>query len=204
MSKALRTQISAAVLSVLLTSAAHAASSTKDVVLDRIAAPAVASQTAVPVDAMAVSVLMESPDGTLTPKSTNTLFRTGDRFRIKVVASRDAKLSIYNTTPRGELKAEPVWQGTVAYGQETITPRLALTSESGSGTEMLHFVLEPATVPQGVLTWLTSWVESLKPGASKSAGAKDVRLDVQNTPYATYTLNQNGQGLVNTIRIAHQ
>jgi hypothetical protein len=206
MSKALCTPISAAVLSLLLASAAQAAGSTKDIVLDRVLAPVATTATATTQaqDAMAVSVLLESPDGTLTPKGTNTLFHTGDRFRIKVIASRDAKLSIYNTTPRGELKPEPVWQGTVVYGQETITPRLAINSDSGTGTEQLHFVLEPAAAPQGVLAWLSNWFDSIKPGANKSAATKDIRLDVQNTPMATYTLNPNGQGLVNSIRIAHR
>lgn len=205
MSKALRTQMRVAVLSVLLASAAQAATSTKDIVLDRVLAPvAISNPAAQAQDAMAVSVLLESPDGTLSPKSTNTLFRTGDRFRIKVIASRDAKLSIYNTTPRGELKPQPVWQGAIAYGQETITPRLEITDASGAGTEQLHFVLEPVSVPQGVLTWLSNWFDSIKPGSSKSTSTKDIRLDVQNTPVATYTLNQNGQGLVNSIRIVHR
>ncbi len=205
MSKALSNPIGAAILTVLLASAAHAATSTKDIVLDRVLAPVAISNPAVQAqDAMAVSVLLESPDGTLSPKSTNTLFRTGDRFRIKVIASRDAKLSIYNTTPRGELKAQPVWQGTIAYGQETITPRLEITNASGAGTEQLHFVLEPVSAPQGVLAWLSNWFDSVNPANSKSSSTKDVQLDVQNTPVATYTLNQNGQGLVNSIRIVHR
>lgn len=207
MSKASRLSFSATLLSVLLASTALAADTTKDIVLDRVLAPVASSSAtnnAPAQDAMAVSVLLESPDGTLTPKSANTLFRTGDRFRIKVIASRDAKLSLYNTTPLGELKPAPVWQGQVVFGQETITPRLALTNESGAGTELLHFVLEPNAVPQGVLVWLGNWIDSLKPGAGNATGSKDVRLDEQNTAVATYTLSHSGQGLVNTIRIAHR
>ncbi len=89
MSKASKLYFSAAMLAVLLTSTAHAAGTTKDIVLDRVLTPAVSSITttnAQTQDAMAVSVLLESPDGTLSPKSTNTLFRTGDRFRIKLLA----------------------------------------------------------------------------------------------------------------------
>jgi len=104
MSKASKLYFSAAMLAVLLTSTAHAAGTTKDIVLDRVLTPAVSSITttnAQTQDAMAVSVLLESPDGTLSPKSTNTLFRTGDRFRIKLLASRSAKVSLYNTNPNG-------------------------------------------------------------------------------------------------------
>lgn len=209
MLKASQLYFNVAMLAALLTGTAHAAGTTKDIVLDRVLAPVASSSPttigqAATQDAMVVSVLLESPDGTLSPKSTNTLFRTGDRFRIKVIASRDAKLSIYNTTPLGELKPEPVWQGQVAVGQETISSRLVLTNESGAGSEMLHFVLEPASVSQSVFAWLGNWLDGLKPGSNKAAGSKDVRLDVQNTAVATYTLSQGGQGLVNTIRIAHR
>mgnify|MGYP000420916822 CR=1 FL=1 len=52
MSKALRTQISAAVVSVRLASAAHAAGSTKDVVLDQLAlAPSILTRMGVAVPA---------------------------------------------------------------------------------------------------------------------------------------------------------
>ena len=75
-----------------LASAAHAQRAAKDVVLDQVAAPIVMSgATTVRNDAMVVSVLVESPDGTLRPRSTETLFRTGERFRIKVLASREGR-----------------------------------------------------------------------------------------------------------------
>ncbi len=180
-----------------LATAAHAAGTTKDVVLDRvlvpISTPAAAAATS---DAMVVSVLLESPDGSLSPKGADTLFRTGDRFRIKLLASRNAKVSIYNTTPRGETKPEPIWQGTITLGQETISPRLALTGDSG--VDQLHVVMEPAQ-ESGVYVWLGDWLR-----ASRATGAaKDVRLDVQNTAQATYLLNARGQGLVGTVQIAH-
>ena len=192
----------AGLAAVLFAFSAQAATSTKDVVLERVTAPPVnAAPAAVSTDAMVVSVLLESPDGTLAPKSTETLFHTGDRFRIKVIASRDAKLSIYNTTPRGEFKPEPVWQGQVTVGQETITPRLELTNDSGAGIEQLHLVLEPTAASGGLIEWIRGWFADSK---GKAAGqSKDVRLDTQSTPVATYSLNTSGQGIVNTIRIAH-
>jgi hypothetical protein len=172
------------------------ATSTKDIVLDRVtAAPGAAS--AATTDAMAVSVLIESPDGSLSPKSTNSLFRTGDRFRVKVLASRDAKVSLYNTNPRGETNPTPLWQGEVTFGQDTISPRLALTGSSG--VDQLHVVLEPRQEP-GVLAWLGNWLRSFKDGPG---AAKDIRLDVQNTPTATYMVNGSGQGLVSTVQIVH-
>lgn len=173
---------------------AQAAGTTKDVVLDRVLIPVAAAPATT--DAMVVSVLLESPDGSLSPKGTDTLFRTGDRFRIKLLASRSAKVSIYNTTPRGETKPEPIWQGNVTLGQETISPRLALTGDSG--VDQVHVVMEPAQ-ESGVFAWLGEWLR-----ASRAAGtSKDVRLDVQNTANATYLVSARGQGLVSTVQIAH-
>lgn len=195
--------LSATLLAMLLASSAQAADTTKDIVLYRVLAPVVSTplvsnqpqvQTQ---DAMAVSVLLESPDGTLSPKSTNTLFRTGDRFRIKVLASRAAKVSLYNTNPRGETNPNPIWQGEVRVGLDTISPRLALTGTSG--VDQLHIVMEPAQ-EHNIFGWLGNWFRTSK---SSDSAAKDIRLDVQNTPNATYLLNPRGQGLVNTLQIVH-
>jgi len=182
----------------LLVGATAQAQSAKDIVLDRVAAP-VARPAATPAsnDAMAISVLIESPDGSLAPKSTNSLFNTGDRFRIKLLASRSAKVSLYNTNPLGQFNPKPVWQGEVKIGQETITPRLRL--DGNSGVDYLHVVLEPEQAPQGVVAWISSWLT--KEG---SEAPKDIRLDSENSPTTSYLVNQTGQGLVSTIRIVHR
>ena len=182
----------------LLVGATAQAQSAKDIVLDRVAAP-VARPAAAPAsnDAMAISVLIESPDGSLAPKSTNSLFNTGDRFRIKLLASRSAKVSLYNTNPLGQFNPKPVWQGEVKVGQETITPRLRL--DGNSGVDYLHVVLEPEQAPQGVVSWISSWLT--KEG---SEAPKDIRLDSENSPTTSYLVNQTGQGLVSTIRIVHR
>lgn len=173
------------------------AAETKDIVLERVRAPAIGAPATSGGDAMAVSVLQEAPDGTLTPRATDRVFRTGDRFRVKVLASRDAHVSLFNTNPSGVLRNEPVWRGEVKVGQELITPRLRLDGQSG--TDLLHVVLEPKREAAGVVTWLGSWLRRMKDGS-----AKDIRLDVQNTDTATYLLNANGQGLVTTVRIVHR
>jgi len=182
----------------LLVGATAQAQSAKDIVLDRVAAP-VARPAAAPAsnDAMAISVLIESPDGSLASKSTNSLFNTGDRFRIKLLASRSAKVSLYNTNPLGQFNPKPVWQGEVKVGQETITPRLRL--DGNSGVDYLHVVLEPEQAPQGVVAWISSWLT--KEG---SEAPKDIRLDSENSPTTSYLVNQTGQGLVSTIRIVHR
>lgn len=174
--------------------------STKDIVLDRVSAPAANPHPGTPPvrsDAMAVSVLLESPDGYLTPRSTQAPFATGDRFRVKLLASRSARVSLYNTNPSGRFNPQPIWQGQVMVGQETVTPRLRLDGQSGM--DLLHVVLEPEQPPQGVIAWIGNWLR--KDG---SEAPKDIRLDSQDTPSTSYLLNHSGQGLVTTIRIVHR
>jgi hypothetical protein len=183
----------------LLAVGAHAADEgqTKDIVLDlvtaRPAGASAASQPAGPAsDAMVVSILVESPNGQLTPRSVNSLFNSGERFRVKVRASRDGKIALYNTKPNGELVAKPLWRGDVSRGLEIIAPRLRI--EGTSGTDQLHIVLEPAKEP-GVFAWLGNWL---------GGKSKDIRLDTANTTSDTYLLGNPGKGLVTTLNITHR
>jgi len=187
---------------VMACSAGAYAGATKDVVLERLSQPqsAVAAQAT---DAMVVSVLQELPDGTLRSRGVDAQMRTGERLRIKVMASREGKLSIYNTTPLGETKPKPVWSGKVRPGQETVSHRLVLDNQSGAGVEQLHVVLEPSQVQGGVLVWIGQWFSSVGSGV-KSASSKDIVLDVENTPNATYLVNGRGQGLVTTVNVTHR
>ena len=185
----------AALLITALLATSALAGTTKDIVLDRVnpsvqVTPAMASN-----DAMAVSVLVESPDGSLTPRSTQNMFRTGERLRIKVIASCAGKLSLYNTNPLGVTGKDPVWSGMVAVGQEIISPRMVLTGNTGE--DLLHVLIEPLeAVPQGTWGWLSGLL------ASKGA-SKDIRLDVENTASTSYVINRAGQGLLSTVRIVH-
>lgn len=183
----------------LLATAAAAASlpagaqtATKDIVLDQVNAAPAASAAASAGDAMVVSVLLEAADGTLSPRPVNGAFRTGDRFRVKLLPSRDGMVALYNTNPAGETRAQPVWRGKVARGLETITPRLRL--EGTRGTDKLHIVLEPPR-ESNVVGWLRGWL-----GGSR----KDIRLDEQNTPAGTYLLGAPAGGLVTTLQITHR
>ena len=211
----LTTALAAATLMAALASTAGAQTSTKDIVLDRVAAPAArtTSPGAAPAasatangDAMVASVLLESADGTLRPRGTDKMFRTGDRFRVKLLTSRDARILLFNTKPNGQLVEKPVWQGEAKFGQELITPRLRL--EGQSGVDQLHVVMQPV-LEQGVFAWLGNWLARLGSGTKAATGtadgaSKDIVLDVQNTESATYLLNARGQGLVTTVSIAHR
>jgi hypothetical protein len=180
----------------------------KDIVLNRINSAPVVTNSATPAvpavnavssihangDAMVVRVLKELGNGGLKPHPTNTLFKTGDKFRVKMLASRDGKVALYNTKPTGELVIEPLWRGDVTRGLEIISPSMRL--EGTKGTDQLHIVLEPAVPePIGLVTWLGNWLGS---------SSKDIRLDVQNTSTETYLLGIGGKGLVTTLRITHR
>lgn len=196
----------ACALSVLSAVAQAAPAQTKDIVLDRVRIRPVASTpVALPAnnapmqttayangDAMVVTILQQKADGTLVPRPTNAVFKTGNRFRVKLLASRDGKVALYNTKPTGELVTEPLWRGDVSKGLEIITPALRL--EANKGTEQLHIVLEPAQ-ETGVIAWLSSWLKT---------SPKDIRLDVQNTRSDTYLLGLEGKGLLTTLFITHK
>lgn len=176
---------------------AQAQASAKDVVLDRVAAPPARAAAAANSDAMAISVLLESAEGVLTSRPVTGAFSTGDRFRVRLLAARDGKVSLYNTNPKGEFNPRPVWQGEVKVGQETLTPRLRL--DGNSGVDLLHVVLEPTKPPAaGLIPWLREWMN--KDGTP----SKDIRLDSESTDSATYLVNPSGQGLAATIRIVHR
>lgn len=165
----------------------------KDIVLDRVNTALTQQVHVASGDAMVVSVLLESVDGSLLQRAVDTAFNAGDRFRVKVLASRPGKIALYNTKPNGTLTPTPIWRGDVRVGRETITPRLAISGESGSGVDQLHVVLEPAT-ETNVAAWL----------GTQAGGHKDIRLDQQSTPDATYLLTASDTGLVATLRIAHR
>lgn len=196
-----------AAISVLATGAYAAEDSkTKDIVLDLVtarpaAAPAATAQPAAPAsDAMVVSILVESPNGQLTPRPVNAVFSSGERFRVKVRASRDGKIALYNTKPTGELVTKALWSGNVTRGMEVIAPRLRL--EGTKGTDLLHIVLEPAKEKEkekekesvSIFTWLGNWL---------SGKTKDIKLDTANTTSDTYLLGVPGKGLVTTLAITH-
>ncbi len=192
----------ACALSLLAGSALAATPETKDIVLDRIRNPAAAAAPAqmqtttfANGDAMVVTVMQEKSNGSLVPRAVNGQFRTGDRFRVKMLASRDGKVALYNTKPTGELVKEPLWRGDVSRGLEIMSPPMRL--EGNKGTDQLHIVLEPAQ-ETGVIAWLSSWLNTPLTGASK-----DIRLDVQNTRSDTYLLGLEGKGLLTTLRIKH-
>lgn len=101
-----------------LHSRAQAQGVAKDVVRDQLAAPLVVAVAPAPSDVMLFSVLLESRDGVLTPRSTESTFRTDDRFRVSVIASRKGRIALYNTNPVGVFKAESVWRGEILSGQK--------------------------------------------------------------------------------------
>lgn len=184
-------------LAATLMASAAAGAATKDIVLDQVTAPLLhVTPTAAMANAesMVVSVLVAAPNGTMTPRSTQEMFRTGERIHLKVLSSRAGDIEIYNTNPVGQVSR--VWAGTVRVGEETISPRMAITGNRGE--DFLHVVLTPQRPSGSVLEWLREVLS----GKGKSV-RKDVVLDTQSTPTSTYVVNTAGQGVTTTVRIVH-
>ena len=147
-------------------------------------------------DSMVVSVLVEGPFGMLLPRSTDAAFVTGERFRIKLLAPRDAEVLFYNTNPAGQTASTPLWRADIKGGVETLSDMLQLSGSSGE--DQLHIVLQPR-VPEANPY---AWFHNLRTNASGRTG-KDIRLVTQSTPQSTYFYNPNGQGGYLTVRIRH-
>jgi hypothetical protein len=177
----------------------------RDIVLDALTPAAGAftpvAGSATPPEAMLVSVLVESPDGTLTPRSTEQRFQTGERFRVRVLAARPGRVTLYNTNPLGQFNPTPVWSGSVSPGLEMLSDRLALTGNSG--VDQLHVVQEPDSPAQGVIAWIQNWLRDSRIVGAARTQPRDIVLDVDNTPQATYLVNPTGQGLATTIYVVH-
>lgn len=215
----------------LAAAAVTARASTKDIVLDQVQAPLLAPvPNARPAaDAMVVTVLLERPDGSLTPYGAAQPFRTGERFRVKVVTGRDGRIALYNTRPDGVTPSQPVWSGPIRAGQELLTQRLMISGVSGQ--DLLHVVLEPTQVEgvsastggasaaaapasaasapsavaagSGVWGWLRRVLGLNEKGLAEPGATKDIVLDTQSTPTGTYVSNPRGDGLTATITIQH-
>lgn len=174
----------------------------KDIVLAPLAAQAMPNGSVGPVqsqDGMAVSVLVENPDGTLVPKSTDVNFPNGQRFRLKIFAPRDGEVLVYNTNPAGQTSQAPVWKTTVKAGLESISEPFLLSGTQGE--DLLHVVLQPKVAPpQGTYNWFQA---ALAANASGKA-SKDIVLVTENTPQTTFFYNSGGQGGYVTIHFRHQ
>ena len=194
----------AAALATVATAQAGTERHAKDIVLAPLMQPAAQNGAAGQVqpvaaqDGMAVSVLLETPQGVLVPHSAETVLQTGTRFRVKILTAREGDIDLYNTNPLGVTSPQPIWSGHVEGGLETLTPPLQLTGNRGE--DQLHVVLRAhaASAPTAF-----AWLQNLTAGKS-AAVHKDIRLVTENTEQATYVYNPAGQGSVVTLRIRHQ
>lgn len=163
------------------------------------AAPAVAAARK-PGDALVVSVLVPNKLGMLEPRPANTVFRTGDEFRLKLLSPRDGEILIYNTPPGREMGREPIWKTSIKGGQELVSAQFQLTGNRGD--DQLHVVLKPKDPPSDMFAWLTGLFKGTGSGA---VTGKDIRLVDESTNSASYFYNPTGQsGAVATILVKHQ
>lgn len=167
----------------------------KDVVLASLA-PAGAAANAARPDALAVSVLIEGPLNMLLPRSVDSPFSTGEKFRIKLLSPRDGEVAIFNTPPIGETNKSPIWRARVKAGVESISELMQLTGNRG--VDQLHVVLLPTGHAGDPFTAFQVMT------ANTGSASKDIRLVTENTGQGTYFYNPNGQGGFVTIHIRHQ
>lgn len=161
----------------------------KDIVLTSLAKPP-APATPASNYGMSVSVLISGHDGLLTPRSTEGVFRTGDKFRLRVLPTRDGTIVISNTDPKNQTRE--LLRLPVRGGLETLVPAepdnlFQLVGEAGD--DVLHLQLFPSNLPQPAQGALLS---------------KDIRLVTQSTGSASYVVGETTQPIYTRIVVRHQ
>jgi len=161
----------------------------KDIILTSLAKPPAAAGAS-PSYGMSVSVLVSGPDGLLTPRATDGIFKTGDRFRLRVLPTRDGTLLISNTDPQNQTKE--LLRVPVRGGLETLIPTepdnlFQLVGQGGD--DILHLQLYPSNLPQPA------------PGTLAS---KDIRLVTQSTGSASYVVGESAQPVYARVVVRHQ
>lgn len=171
----------------------------KDIVLTRLGGVAPATAAAAPARAavaasqgMAVSVLVLGEDGLLYPRAATAPFKTGERFRLRVLPTVDGTLVLANTSAQGS--TVELLRMTVRAEQETLIPSepdQLLQLAGPGGEEVLHLRLFPAGQP-------------VQGAAAPQLAAKDIRLVTQSTASASYVAGPSDQSLYTRVVVGHQ
>lgn len=163
----------------------------KDIILTRLSNPVpTTTPTQSSTYGMSVSVLVVGQDGLLMPRATDTVFKTGDRFRLRILPTLDGTIVISNTDPQNQTRE--LVRVPVRAGLETLIPAepdnlFQLVGQSGD--DILHLQLYPNSLPQPAVGGLAS---------------KDIRLVTQSTGSASYVVGQANQPVYTRVVVRHQ
>jgi len=163
----------------------------KDIVLSGLSGRPAAGEPSSRQAGMSVSVLVASAGGELIPRATDAPFRTGERFRLRVLPTVNGTLVIANTNPAGltrEVLRLPVRAGLEALVPAGEDSEFQLVGQAGEDVLHLSLYAEGSRLP---------------PENDAGAGAKDIRLVTQSTSDASYVVGEAGQPLYTRVVVRH-
>jgi|JRYI01.1.fsa_nt_gb hypothetical protein len=163
----------------------------KDIVLSSLSGRAATAEPSSRQAGMSVSVLVASAGGELIPRATDAPFRTGERFRLRVLPTVDGTLVIANTNPAGltrEVLRLPVRAGLEALVPAGAGSEFQLVGQAGEDVLHLSLYAEGSRLP---------------PEGEAGAGAKDIRLVTQSTSDASYVVGDVDEPLYTRMVVRH-
>ena len=90
-------------------------------------------------DAIIINVLEDSPNGVLKPFPSHHVVRYQQAFRLKMIASRNGEVEIFQLTQDGKLNPKAIFTETIKYGQETISQRIFINPNTQTKALIVSF-----------------------------------------------------------------
>lgn len=90
-------------------------------------------------DAIIINVLEDSPNGVLKPSPSHHVVRYQQAFRLKMIASRNGEVEIFQLTQDGKLNPKAIFTETIKYGQETISQRIFINPSTQTKALIVSF-----------------------------------------------------------------
>ena len=146
-------------------------------------------------DAMIINVLEDSPSGVLKPFPTHYVVHYQQAFRLKMIASRNGEVEIFQLTQDGKLNPKAIFTESIKYGQETISQRIFVNPNTQTKALILSFK------PKELLGSSSDrWVQKL---LSTDAKQLSEYLRTQHSNVSTYIVNTSAKeaGVLATVLV---
>lgn len=136
-------------------------------------------------DAIIINVLEDSPNGVLKPFPSHHVVRYQQAFRLKMIASRNGEVEIFQLTQDGKLNPKAIFTETIKYGQETISQRIFINPNTQTKALIVSFK------PKELLgSSSDGWTQKL---LNTDAKQLSEYLRMQHSSVSTYIVNTSAK-----------
>lgn len=136
-------------------------------------------------DAMIMNVLEDSPNGVLKPFPSHHAVRFQQAFRLKMIASRNGEVEIFQLTQDGKLNPKAIFTETIQYGQETVSQRIFINPSTQTKALIVSFK------PKELLgSSSDGWTQKL---LNTDAKQLSEYLRMQHSSVSTYIVNTSAK-----------